>query len=129
VEVPHAVVVFDKPGDFDILDDPVEVFVVVIDVVVVFVVVIDFVIKAELVCVLDAAMVLEAYGEEVLVFDGAPENVGIYVIKEDDVKAAVFVAARDGTVDLVPKLLRVEVLLDVGLSVGITNPSRSMRLL
>lgn len=97
--VPQAVVVFDTPGVFDIVDDPVEVFVVDIEEVVVFVLDIDLVFRGDPVCVLDAAIVLDPYGEDVLVFDGAPEKVPIVVIRDEDVVTAVFVPRRDGARD------------------------------
>jgi hypothetical protein len=128
-DVPLTVDVLDFAGEWVILGDPDEVFVVDIEEVVVLVFFIDLVIKAELVCVFDAIIVFDLYGDDVLVFDGAPEDVGARVIKGDNVTKAVFVARRDGGTDCVRPLVRVEVLLDVGLSVGITNPSRSMRLL
>ena len=89
----------------------------------------DFVFKDELVPVFDSTIVSDTYGEDELVFDGAAESVGRFVSTAEDVRPGVFVTRRDGALDCVLPLVRVEDLVDVALSVGITNSSRSIRLL
>jgi len=125
--VPLAEGVFDKGGDCVKVGELVDVLLVVIEPVVVFVLVIDFVSWAELVCDFDEAIVIVAYEEDEVVFDGSAETVTGFVSKAVCVNCIVLVASLDIADDCVRPGVRDAVFVDVALSVGTTKISRSIR--